>query len=114
LVSDQTEKEGHKCEPFLYRGSVDKNGQMKGYGQVIYKNGMKYIGRVNSNNISAFGTMIYPNGFKLEGRHGENGFNILGKMTRPHTKEVIYGYWKTLEGRQFEVEAVDDWLVCIK
>jgi hypothetical protein len=109
MINNQSEN----CEPYLYRGEVDAKGIMKGFGEIVFKNGGEYFGEVQKF-IHGFGTMTYTKGMKLEGYHDENGFNGLGRVTNTDTNMQLYGIWTTKDKRQLDFEGIDDWLQCFK
>lgn len=67
-------KEG-KEEGFLYKGELDKNGKINGYGELYLKDGKKYEGKFIDGKLNGYGRVITLFGLKcFEGNFKDNEF----------------------------------------
>ena len=67
---------GKKC---FYRGSLDENGKLEGYGELFSEDGDKFEGIFKNNSLSGLGRYISSDGNCLEGIFSD--FDIISKAS---------------------------------
>ena len=78
-----------------YKGEVDKDNNIFGYGELYFKNGEKYEGVFNDGKMNGWGRYINPNGVCFEGLFKNNcltGKGIIIKEELINNKRTYYNY----------------------
>lgn len=83
-----------------------KNGNLDGYGTMIYLDGLKYVGYWKNNKFEGPGTLMCTNGIKYHGIFTNDGL-MDGYIFIPG-KNIFYGTWKIRNGYMENVENVKE------
>lgn len=94
-------KEG-KEEGFLYKGELDKDGNINGYGELYLKDGKKYEGKFINGKLNGYGRVIILFGLKcFEGNFKDNIFQDgpgkIIEIDEDGSKTVYDGYIENMK-----------------